>query len=209
MESLVDQETINNTRVVHQNYLKQFGELTTFAQSVYDANPHNPPLRIMDLHNSEVQQLLRSLHQYQVKYMLVGGIATVFHGYVRTTQDLDLWVKEKPENKQRLIAALKSIDVPGASNYESVEMVPSWSTITIGQQGFVADFMGYTKAFAKEDFDDCYQRAERATFADVPIILIHLDDLIAEKKQLGRWKDKDDVEQLERIAADRDKPTQK
>ena len=208
MKSSVGQDVRNDIHVVRENYLRQFEELTTFAQSVYNANPRNPPLRIMDLHNPEVQQLLQSLHQYQVKYMLVGGVATVFHGYVRTTQDLDLWVKEIPENKQRLIAALESINVPSASNYESVEMVPGWSTITIGQQGFVADFMGYTKAFTKEDFDDCYQRAEQATFADIPITVIHLNDLIAEKKQLGRWKDKDDVEQLERIAAARDKPIQ-
>ncbi len=178
-----------------------FGQLTVFAQSVYDANPLNPPLRIMDLYNPEVQQLLTSLCQHQVRYILVGGVATVFHGYVRTTQDLDLWVQETPDNKQRLIAALKFINVPGASNYASVEMIPGWSTITIGQQGFVADFMGYTKAFTKEDFDACYQRAERATFAGIPITVIHLDDLIEEKKKLGRLKDLDDVQHLERIIA--------
>lgn len=190
-----------STSQQYRHSLKQFRQLVTFAQSVYDANPHNPPLRIMDLHTPEVQQLLKSLAQHQVKYMLVGGIATVFHGYVRTTQDLDLWVQETSDNKRRLVAALESVDVPGATHYETVEMIPGWSTITIGQQGFVADFMSYTKAFTKEDFDDCYRRAERATFAGIPITVIHLDDLIEEKKQLGRWKDKDDVEQLKEIAA--------
>lgn len=187
----------------YRTNLDRLSRLSIFAQAMYDANPLNPPQSVMDLHNSEVQNLLKSLHQHQVRYMLVGGVATVFHGYVRTTQDLDLWVQETPSNKQRLVSALQSINVPGATHYQLVEMIPGWSTITIGDQGFVADFMGYTKAFGKEDFDTCYQRAEKAVFAEVPITVIYLDDLIKEKKALGRLKDLDDVQHLEEIAAKR------
>ena len=197
MEDLTKSKHVSNG-AYHAN-LVRFNELSTFAQSVYDTNPLNPPQSIMDLHNPEVRSLLDSLHQHKVKYMLVGGVATVFHGYVRTTQDLDLWVQETNQNKQRLVQALQAIDVPGATNCQSVEMIPGWSTITIGTQGFVADFMGYTKAFGKGDFDECYQRAERAIFAEIPITVIYLDDLIKEKKALGRLKDLDDVQHLEEI----------
>jgi hypothetical protein len=131
--------------------------------------------------------------------MLVGGVATVFHGHVRTTQDLDLWVKESPENKKRLVRALKQVSVIGAENYEKVEMVPDWSSVTIGDHGFVADLMGYLKSFKKEDFDACYKRAVKAKFDSIPITVIQLKDLIAEKKATGRAKDIDDVLNLEKV----------
>jgi len=114
--------------------------------------------------------------------MLVGGVATVFHGHVRTTQNLDLWVKESPENKKRLVKALKQMAVAGANHYEKVEMVPDRSSVTIGEHGFEADLMGYLKSFKKEDFDACYERASRAQFDNIPITVIHINDLIAEKK---------------------------
>ena len=183
------------------NTLQRFTHLSRFAQSVYEANPDNLPLRMMDIANAEVQEFLESLQRNGVKYMLVGGIATVFHGYVRTTQDLDLWVQETAENKKRLVQALEDIAVPGAANFENVELIAGWSTITIGTAGFVADFMGYTKAFSKEDFDTCYQRARQAKFGKVSVTIIHIDDLIEEKKKLGRLKDLDDVQHLERIIA--------
>ena len=194
-----------NLSVSHSGHVDRFNQLAEFAQMVYDANPHNPPLQIMNIRDPEVRQLLEGLAKYEVRYMLVGGVATVFHGHVRTTQDLDLWVQEGPDNRKRLVFALQSVGVPDAERYETVEMIPGWSTITIGQKGFVADFMSYTKAFSKEDFEACYQRAERAVIAGIPISVIYIDDLIKEKKSLGRSKDQDDVEHLKQIAANRRK----
>jgi predicted nucleotidyltransferase len=189
----------NNTnldRLVRLNYL---------AKSIYESNPLNPTLSIMDITNSEVQAFLKSLHDNKVKYMLVGGIATVYHGHVRTTQDLDLWVQETPQNKTRLVKALKAANVAGADNYLTVPMIPGYSTITIGEKGFVADFMGYTKAFKKEDFDLCYKNAKHGQFDGTPITVIHMNDLIKEKQTMKRPKDLDDVINLKRIKKSRDK----
>ena len=159
----------------------------------------------MDIANPEVQQFLRSLHDNHVRYMLVGGMATVFYGHVRTTQDLDLWIQETIDNKKRLVRALDDVQVPGAANFEKTEMIPGWSTITVGEQGFVADFMSYTKAFAKEDFDKCYRKARNTVLLGIPITVIDIEDLLREKKELGRPKDIDDVYNLEKIIAARKK----
>ena len=179
--------------------LLRFAKLNHLAKSIYEANTANPSIFIMDITNPEVQSFLQSLHDHDVKYMLVGGFATVFHGYIRTTQDLDLWIKETPENKIKLVAVLKEQHVAGAENYLNVPMIPGWSTITIGENGFVADLMGFTKNFSKTDFDKCYSHARHSKFDDVPITVIHINDLIKEKKTLGRPKDLDDVENLRRI----------
>jgi len=183
--------------------LEKHVKLNYLAKTIYEANKSNSKLDIMDITNQEVQAFLKSLHFNKVKYMLVGGLATVYHGHVRTTQDLDLWVQETPQNKERLVKALKEVNVAGADNYLNVPMIPGYSTITIGDHGFVADLMGYTKAFTKEDFDSCYKYAKHGEFDKIPITVIHVNHLIEEKETLGRPKDLDDVENLKRILKER------
>lgn len=35
-------------------------------------------------------EVLRTLNEHEVRYLVVGGLAVVAHGYVRFTKDLDL-----------------------------------------------------------------------------------------------------------------------
>ncbi len=182
------------------NFVKHTN-LRALAKAVYEANSAHAHLDAMDLSNQEVQDFLRSLHARAVRYLLVGGVATTYYGHVRMTMDLDLWVEDTAENKERLVAALKDADVAGAEHYRNVDMIPGWSSLSIGTIGFEVDLMGYTKAFRKEDFADCYQRASVAQIEDIPITVIHISDLIQEKQQLGRFKDLDDVENLQKSEA--------
>lgn len=186
------------------NFIKH-ANLHALAKAIYEANPAHECLDAMDLSNQEVQDFLRSLHIHEVRYMLVGGVATTYYGHVRMTMDLDLWVEDTAENKDRLVAALKEANVAGAEHYRNVDMIPGWSSLSIGTIGFEVDLMGYTKAFRKEDFAECYQRASVAHIESIPITVIHIDDLVREKQQLGRLKDLDDVENLQKTKAYKDK----
>lgn len=131
-------------------------------------------------------------------------MATTFHGYIRTTQDLDLWIDDSPDNKDRLITVLKTVNVSGAENYIAVPMIAGWNSIVIGDGGFVADFMSSMKAFSSKDFNSCYLRAKKGEFQGVPITVIHLNHLITEKELTGRHKDLGDLENLQRIRKDLD-----
>ncbi len=190
---------MSNLHYTENNNLLRLGKLNAFAQKMYDANIENEAFKVMDITNQEVQDFLQSLYDNKVQYMLVGGVAAVFHGHIRTTQDLDLWVKETPANKKRLINAFHQVGVSAADHYINVPMIPGWSTVTIGDNGFVADLMGYMKKFKKEHFDECYKRARHGNFDNVPITVIMLNDLIEEKKKAARPKDLEDVKHLEEI----------
>ena len=179
--------------------LLKLSSLNAFAQKLHNANLLNKRIQLMDIANVEVKRFLKSLDTQKVEYMLVGGMAVAFHGHVRATQDLDLWVKEGLNNKKKLVNALKNIDVAGAEYYQNIDMVPGWSTINIGDEGFEADLMGYMKVFKKEDFDTCYSRAVKSKISDVSITVISLNDLIKEKKGNQRGKDIADLEALEKI----------
>lgn len=181
-----------------QNQLTSFCELMGLADKLYHANPRNPKKR-MDISNNDVQSLLKSLNKYQVKFLLVGGMAGVFHGHVRTTQDMDLWLKVGQENKQNLIAALLENEVAGAEYLQNTPLIFGWTSISFGQVGFELD-MGYSlKAFKEADFDTCYDRGIIAELDGVSFRVIRIEDLLKEKKTNPRPKDISDAEELERI----------
>ena len=47
--------------------------------------------------------ILQALNQCNVRYMIVGGYATNYHGVIRSTIDLDLWVDIKENNLEKLL----------------------------------------------------------------------------------------------------------
>jgi len=48
--------------------------------------------------NEDFIYFLISLNKNDVEYILVGGYTVIFHGYNRTTGDLDLWINPTKEN---------------------------------------------------------------------------------------------------------------
>lgn len=179
--------------------LTAFRQLMHVADKFYHANPANPPLR-MDLGDDDVQTLLRSFNAHGVRYLLVGGFAVMLHGYARTTQDLDVWVQSGAENRQRLIAALQQVGVAGADLLCDNPLIFGWTSVRFGKGGFELGLGEELKAFRSLDFSACYERAVQAGFDDVPFRLIHLNDLLREKRSTGRLQDLADAEELQKIA---------
>jgi hypothetical protein len=56
----------------------------------------------------EVIRVLRAFEASRLEYVLIGAAAMGFHGLVRATEDIDLFIKATPENVERLRAALRA-----------------------------------------------------------------------------------------------------
>lgn len=54
-------------------------------------------------------RVIGSLNAAGVDYVIVGGVAVNFHGLVRATEDLDIFVRPDPDNIERLRTALKTV----------------------------------------------------------------------------------------------------
>lgn len=88
-----------------------------------------------------VLRILRALAEFEVRYVLVGGVALGFHGLPRATADIDLFVSPDPDNVARLKAALDAVfhdpelagisaeDLAGA--YPAVQYVPPDGTFHV------------------------------------------------------------------------------
>jgi len=62
-------------------------------------------VRQFDLH-----ALLKALNDSEIRFVVIGGVAVGAHGYLRSTEDLDLVPDPDPENLARLTDTLKNLD---------------------------------------------------------------------------------------------------
>nr|WP_295934120.1 DUF6036 family nucleotidyltransferase [uncultured Dyadobacter sp.] len=183
----------------HSKNLEALIHLNGVADKLYRSNPKNKNKHSMDISSDDVLQLLKSLNEHQVRYLLVGGMAGVVHGHIRTTLDMDVWVGNTRENTEAFVRALLENDVVGAELLRNMPLIFGWTSVRFGKSGFELDLGHALKAFSEIDFEACYERALVADYDGIPLRVIHLRDLITEKKATARKKDLADVEELQRI----------
>jgi hypothetical protein len=152
----------------------------------------------MDILDEEILQLWRLLHLNQVKYIMVGGFATNFHGFSRFTADLDIWLEDSLANRQKFRHTISQMEIGDFPQLETMDFVAGWTSITL-LSGLELDVMTQLHGFEKEKFDSCYDVAQKATIEDVEVVFLHINHLITEKKACSRPKDLLDLEELEKI----------
>ena len=151
----------------------------------------------MDMLDEEFIAFWRILNQHQVKYIMVGGLATFFHGYNRVTEDVDMWIEDTLDNRKRLRAAFCELQYGDIASLETMEFVPGWTTFYAA--GVELDIMTSMKGLEDESFSTCYEMAEIVNLEAVKVPFLHINHLIANKKAVNRPKDQMDVLQLEEI----------
>lgn len=80
---------------------------------------------------NRLQDVFASLSKYEVRHLVIGGIAAVLHGVPRATFDLDLLVDASPDNAQRLLDALVDAQLGTAALTSASEILAN--EITIGR----------------------------------------------------------------------------
>lgn len=56
---------------------------------------------------SDLVVLCRALNEAGARYLVIGGFAINYHGYIRATEDIDILVAADPENQRRTRQALE------------------------------------------------------------------------------------------------------
>lgn len=152
----------------------------------------------MDIFDNELLNFWRFLNRHEVQYVMVGGVATNLHGYERTTNDIDLLLKDTLENRQRLRIAFKDYGIGDFEMMERLQFVPGWTNFHLNN-GLRLDVMTEMKGLEEISFDECIEMASIAEIENVSIPFLHINHLIANKKAVDRPKDQVDVIYLEKI----------
>jgi len=173
-----------------------FSKVNKTAVAFHNANATLTEMAAIDLNDDEVLGFLNDMQEAGVTYLLVGGFAVAFHGYVRATNDLDLWIKDESSNLDNFKSVLKKQGVKGLDQVKSLEFIPGFTQFNIGDSGFVIDPMKKLKSFESKNFDTCYQRAQDGEYKGVKFKVISHQDLLREKLSTNRPKDQGDIEYL-------------
>lgn len=147
-----------------------------------------------NIFNDDFRDFLEALNDQKVRYMLVGGFSVILHGYSRTTGDMDIWVERTPENYSKLKNAFLQFGMPVFDmTVDNFLNHPIWDVFTFGTPPVAIDIMVNIKGL---DFETCYNKSVNFEDEGLKIAVIHKDDLIEAKKNAGRSKDLDDLENL-------------
>ncbi len=152
----------------------------------------------MDIYDESFLECLASFQNCGVRYLIVGGFATNFHGYARVTSDVDIWLEDSPQNRRNLINALEKIGLGKIDELMTAEFVPGFCEIMLND-GTYMDLMGKILGFEQIDFEECYQLAERSNIGNIEMYFLHFNHLLTSKQQSHRIKDQLDAQELLKI----------
>ncbi|TZF82691.1 hypothetical protein FW774_14435 [Pedobacter sp. BS3] len=133
----------------------------------------------------------------------MGGFAVNQYGYNRTTGDLDIYLKDTPENRKNLINALSDM---GYGQYDMLMEVPIIAGYceVLMDDGLYVDLMTDIPGLDKARFDEYDEMATITLVGDIELHFLHYNHLIANKKATNRLKDQLDIAELERINKNRE-----
>jgi hypothetical protein len=144
--------------------------------------------------NPDFSDLLSMLCAEGADFIVVGAHAVMFHSTPRFTKDLDIWVRPSRDNAGRVRRALIAFGAPVADlTLEDLSV-----TGTIFQIGVAPNRIDVLTSIEAVEFGDAYPRSVATTYGDVPIRVLSVEDLLTNKRAVGRKQDEIDVESLER-----------
>ena len=147
-----------------------------------------------NLFNPDFRDFLKALHLHDVDYLLVGGYAVILHGYERVTADMDIWVRCTPENYKKIVQAFNSFGMPMFDmTMDNFLNSKKWDVFRFGRKPVAIDIMTRVKGLV---FDKAFKAGSMITVDEINVRLIQYDHLIIAKKQAGRSKDIQDLENL-------------
>jgi hypothetical protein len=146
-----------------------------------------------DIFNQDFADFIDCFNKNNVEYILVGGMAVILNGYVRTTGDMDVWVNRTEENYRKITIAFSDFGMPVFDMRRERFLSSDFDVWTFGRDPIRIDLMTEVKGLS---FDECFTKAEYFTENNVVFRFLHLNSLLAAKRASGRNRDMDDIEQL-------------
>jgi predicted nucleotidyltransferase len=152
----------------------------------------------------DIQGILAELNRADVEFLVIGGVAVGFHGYVRATKDVDIVPAPNRQNLERLARVLQALDaeVEGAEDFDEGELPDPLDpdALTLGGNWVLSTRLGRFDVMQWIGDDSLWEKlAPGAIAADVDglsIQIVSYKDLVALKEAAGRPEDLTDLQRL-------------
>lgn len=145
----------------------------------------------IELH-PDFNDFLRLLNSNGVRYLVVGGYAVGYHGYPRATGDLDIWVAVDVDNAGKIVRVIHEFGI--TPNPAPKELF--LETGKVIRMGLPPVRIELITGVSGVTFDECYAQRDTFETGGVPVDVISLPMLKANKKASGRLRDLEDLQHL-------------
>jgi hypothetical protein len=141
---------------------------------------------------ADYEDLLRSFNKHKVKYCIIGAFALGFYARPRFTKDLDLLVEIGEENGVKIIKALEDFGF-SSLKLASKDFTKEKEVIQLGYEPVRIDLLTSIEGCT---FKEVWRHKKPGKYGKTKVYFIGRDQLIKNKKALGRSQDKADLELL-------------
>jgi hypothetical protein len=140
---------------------------------------------------ADFEDLLGLFAEHEVRYLIVGGLAFIFHAKPRYTKDIDLWLDPDPSNVVRANRALDEFGSPDLLDPEHPDVI-----LQLGREPNRIDLL---RSIVRLDFERAWRKRIVSPYGDAPANWIDLDSLIAIKEGIDHPRHREDVRVLKMV----------
>jgi len=141
--------------------------------------------------------LLEALDRHEVRYLIVGGLAFIYHAKPRFTKDMDIWVDPAAANLERVNQALAEFGSPNLLDTDRPE--------SILQIGLPPNRIDVLQTIEGASFEAAWPKREIAAYGPAKANWIDLDSLIGIKARIDDPRHQADAKDLRKVRDRRDK----
>ena len=139
----------------------------------------------------DFEDLLQVLGKHRVRYLIIGGLAFIYHAKPRYTKDMDLWIDPDEVNVKKANIALAEFGSPFLLNSDNDE--------EILQLGVAPDRIDLLRAIKGVRFATAWKNRIRGKYGKANANWIDLDSLLRIKSHIDHPRHQDDVRVLREV----------
>ena len=147
---------------------------------------------VMQKLDSNFADFLRLLNSHGVKYLVIGGYAVGYHGHVRATGDLDVFVEVSPKNADALVTVFREFGM-NTPKLRRELFLENEKIVRIGVPPLRIEVLNGISGVA---FAECYEKRVEDVIEGIRIAFIDRQSLLKNKTASGRPNDVADVAAL-------------
>jgi predicted nucleotidyltransferase len=152
----------------------------------------------------DIRGMLEELTREGVEFLIIGGVAVGFHGYVRATKDVDVVPAPDPQNLARLARVLQRLDaqIEGAEDFDEEEIPDPLDpeALALGGNWVLRTRLGRFDVMQWIGEDALWEKlspgAVEVEMGALAVKVVGYEDLVALKEHAGRPEDLTDLQRL-------------
>jgi predicted nucleotidyltransferase len=157
----------------------------------------------------DLERLLAVLHEADVRFVIVGGVAATIHGSSRLTSDLDVIYARDPENLERLVSGVQPLEPylrgapPGLPFRFDAETLRKGLNFTLTTTAGPLDLLGEVAGLG--GYENALQHSVEVQLFGKAARCLDLEALLRAKRAAGRPRDLETIAELEAIREESDR----